>query len=80
MANFDSRCGFIIKVNDEYEAFQNCEIEHRNAARQTTENIMRIAQNGSVKVAQKVNMFILAWLCLCKVGKRKNVYKSMPGQ
>ena len=38
----------------------NNKIEHRNAARQTTENIMRIAQNGSVKVVKQVNMFIIA--------------------
>ena len=42
-ANFESRCGFTIRMNEEDEAFQNCEIEHRNTARQTIENIMRIA-------------------------------------
>ena len=34
----------------------NNKIEHRNAARQTTENIIRIAQNGSVKVVQMVSV------------------------
>ena len=78
MANVDSRCGFIIKVNDEDEAFQNCEIEHRNAARQTTENIMRIAQNGLVKVVKKVNMLILARLFKVKLTSEEMLIKTRP--
>ena len=38
----------------------NGEIYNRNAARQTTGNKIRIAQHGSVKVVQIVNMLILA--------------------
>ena len=76
MANFDFRCGFIIKVNDEDEAFQNFEIEHRNAARQTTENIMRIAQNGCVKVVQHVNILIPAELFKVKLASEEMLIKA----
>ena len=54
------------------------EIYNRNAARQTTENIIRIAQNGSVKVVQMVNMLILARLFKVKLTCAKMFIKARP--
>ena len=54
------------------------EIGHRNAARQTTENIMRIAQNGFVEVVKKVNILILAGLFKVKLRSAKMVIKARP--
>jgi hypothetical protein len=43
------------------------ELGHEFAARQTTENIIRIAQDGYVKVVQMVNILILARLFKVKL-------------
>ena len=56
----------------------NNKIEHRNAARQTTENIIRIAQNGSVKVVQMVNILILARLFNVKLTCAKMFINARP--
>ena len=56
------------------------EIGHRNAARQSIENIMRIARNGFVEVVQKVNIWILAVIFQDKVDKRRNGHKGTPGK
>ena len=53
---------FKAKTNDKDEAYRKGEIEHRNVARQTNENIMRIAQNGFVTVVQGVKILIPAGL------------------
>ena len=66
-SNFDSRWGFIAKVKEEDEASQEGEIRHRNAARQSSENIMRIAPNGFVEVVKKVKILILAGLLKVKL-------------
>ena len=79
-SNFDSRGGFKAKVKEEDEASQEGEIEHRNAARQTRESIIRIAQNGFVEVAKKVNSLILARLFSGKVDKPRNGHKGTPGK
>ena len=47
------------------------EIGHRNTARQSRENIMRIAQNGFVEVVQTVNILILAGLSKVKLKSAK---------
>ena len=47
------------------------EIEHRNAARQTRENIMRIARNGFVEDVKKVSILILAGLFKVKLTSAK---------
>ena len=54
------------------------EIYNRNAARQTTENIIRIAQNSSVKVVQMVNILILARLFNVKLTCAKMFLKARP--
>ena len=54
------------------------EIYNRNAARQTTENIIRIAQNSSVKVVQMVNILILVWLFKAKLTCAKMFMKARP--
>ena len=53
-------------------------IYNRNAARQTTENIIRITQNGSVKVVQMVNILILARLFIVKLTSAKMFIKARP--
>ena len=52
------------------------EIGHRNAARQTRENIMRIAQNGFVEVVKKLNILILAGLFKVKLTSQEMVIKA----
>ena len=52
------------------------EIEHRNAARQSRENITRIAQNGFVEVVKKVNILILAGLFKVKLRSAKILIKA----
>ena len=52
------------------------EIEHRNAARQSRENITRIAQNGFVEVVKKVNILILAELFKVKLRSAKMLIKG----
>ena len=79
-SNFDSRCGFVTKVKEEDEASQEDEIEHRNAARQSMENIMRITQNGFVEVVQKVNILILAGLFKVKLTSEEMVIKARPAK
>ena len=54
------------------------EIGHRNAARQSRENIMRIAQNGFVEVVKKVNILILAGLFKVKLISLKIIKKARP--
>ena len=54
------------------------EIYNRNAARKTTENIIRIAQNSSVKVVQMVNILILARLFNVKLTCAKMFLKARP--
>ena len=79
-SNFDRRGGFKAKVKQEDEASQEGEIEHRNAARQSRENIMRIAQNGFVEVVKKVNILILAGLFKVKLRSAKMVIKARPAK
>ena len=54
------------------------EIEHRNAARQTRENIMRIAQNGFVEVVKKVSILILAGLFQVNLTSAKMLINARP--
>ena len=54
------------------------EICNRNAARQTTENIIRIAHNGSVNVVQMINILILAWLFKVKLACANMFIKPRP--
>ena len=56
------------------------EIGHRNAARQTRENIMRIAQNGFVEVVKTVNILILAGLFKVKLRSAKMLIKARPAK
>ena len=56
------------------------EIEHRNAARQTRENIMRIARNGFVEDVKKVSILILAGLFKVKLRSAKMVIKARPSK
>ena len=56
------------------------EIGHRNAARQSMENIMRIAQNGFVEVVKKVNILILAGLFKVKLRSAKMLIKARPAK
>ena len=79
-SNFDSRWGFVGKVNEQDEASRKDEIEHRNTARQTSENIMRIAQNGFVEMVKKVNILILAWLFKVKLTSEEMVIKACPAK
>ena len=55
-------------------------IGHRNAARQSRENIMRIAQKGFVEVVKKVNILILAWLFKVKLTSEEMVIKARPAR
>ena len=56
------------------------EIGHRNAARQSRENSMRIAQNGFVEVVKKVNILILAGLFKVKLRSAKMLIKARPAK
>ena len=56
------------------------EIEHGNAARQTMENIMRIARNGFVEDVKKVIILILAGLFNVKLRSAKMVIKARPSK
>ena len=56
------------------------EIGHRNAARQTMENILRIAQNGFVEVVKTVNSLILAGLFNFKLRSAKMLIKALPAK
>ena len=44
---FDPRCVFKAKVGQEHEALADRQIKHQEAARQSRENIARIAPSGS---------------------------------
>ena len=78
--NVDPRSGFITKANDEDKASRKGEIEHRKAAHQTRENIMRIAQNASVKVVQIVNTLIPAGLFKLKLTSEEMLIKARPAK
>ena len=58
----------------------NGKIGHRNAARQSKENITRIAQNGFVEVVKKANILILAWLFKVKLRSAKILIKARPAK
>ena len=79
-SNFDSRLGFVRKVNEQDEASRKGDIDHRHAARQTIENVMRIAQNGFVEVVKKLNILIPAWLFKVKLTSEEMVIKACPAK
>ena len=56
------------------------EIGHRNAARQSIENIMRIAQNGFVEVVKKINILIPALLFKVKLTSEEIIIKARPAK
>ena len=69
---------FKTKAKEEDESFRIGKIQHRKAARQTSENMMRIAQNGFLKVVENVNTFIIVWLFEVKLLSLKIIKKARP--
>ena len=55
---FDPRCGFKAKVGKAHESSREGEIQQLEEARQSMENIMRIARNGSSNIVWKVIILI----------------------
>ena len=56
------------------------EILHRNAARQTRENIMRIPQNGFIEMFQKIKILILDALFKMNLTSEEMLIKARPTQ
>ena len=67
MCKFDSHEGFKARVNDVHERLQEGERWHVQGARQTRENIGRIAPSGPFKEVEYVWILIPAGLLKVKL-------------
>ena len=67
MWKFDSHCGFKAKVDEVRERLKEAEIWHLEGARQSRENITRIAPSGPFREVEYVWMLIPAELLNVKL-------------